>query len=64
MILNIIIIAAIIGATMAFLFGDRTKESAATGAASGIFITLSFLLQLFLFGLLSIAGIWLVTRIL
>lgn len=64
MILKILLIAAIVGASMAFFFGNRTKEDAATGAASGVVLVFSFLVQLFFFGLMSIAGIWLVSRIL
>jgi hypothetical protein len=49
---------------MAFIFGNRTKGDAATGAAGGVLVALTFVVQLFFFGVMSIAGIWLVSRIL
>jgi hypothetical protein len=49
---------------MAIFFGKSTKENAAKGAAGGLLIALSFLIQLFFFGLISIAGIWVVSKIL
>ena len=64
MLLKILLIAAIVGASMAFIFGNRTKEDAATGAAGGVLVTLTFIVQLFFFGIMSIAGIWLVSHIL
>jgi hypothetical protein len=64
MFLKILLVAAIVGASMAFFFGNRTKEDAATGAAGGVMVAFSFLVQLFFFGIMSIAGIWLVSRIL
>lgn len=64
MLIKIFLIAAIIGASMAYFFGNRTKEDAATGAAGAVLVIATFLIQLFFFGLMSIAGIWLVGHIL
>jgi hypothetical protein len=64
MLLKILLIAAIIGGSMAFVFGNRTKEDAATGAAGGVLVALSFIIQLIFFGIMSIAGIWMVSHVL
>lgn len=63
MLLKILLISALIGSAMAIFFGKSTKENAVKGAAGGVLVALSFLIQLFFFGLLSIAGIWVVSKI-
>jgi hypothetical protein len=64
MLIKILLISALIGTAMAIFFGKSTKENAAKGAAGGLLIALSFMIQLFFFGIMSIAGIWVVSKIL
>lgn len=63
MLLQILLIAAIIGAALAYFFGGGTKKDVARGAAGGVLVTLGLLLQLLLFGVLSLVGIWLVRHL-
>ncbi len=61
--LKFLLIFAIFGAALGFLFNGRSSDSAKQGAAGGVLLAAFGLLQLFCFGILAIAGIWLVTRI-
>jgi hypothetical protein len=62
--IKFLLLFALLGATFGYLCNGKTKQSAGDGAASGILLALFGLLQLFLIGILALAGIWLVSRIL
>jgi len=63
-VIKFLLLFALLGAVLGFLFNGRTKESFGEGAAGGVLFAALGLVQLFFIGILSIAGIWLVMHIL
>ena len=58
-----LLLFALLGATLGYLFNGKSSDSAKQGAAGGALLAAIGLFQLTCFGVLAIAGIWLVTRV-
>ena len=63
-VIKFLLLFALLGAAYGYLFNGKTRESFSEGAAGGILFAALGLVQLFFIGILAIAGIWLVMRIL
>ena len=61
-VLSIIAIAAVIGWLIG-IFGSGKTEDAASGALTGAVMAGGCLFQLFIYGLMALAGLWLVKLI-
>ena len=56
--LKIVLIAAAVGAIVSYFSGEKKGEDAAAGAIGGAMFAGSCLLQLFFYGLMFMAAIW------
>jgi len=63
MIIKILIIAALIGASLSYFLGGKSKESALDGAAGGILVSTYVILQILVVGAIAMMGIWLIQKI-
>jgi hypothetical protein len=61
--IKFLVLFALVGAALGYLFNGKTSESAKQGAAGGVLLAAIGLFQLLCFGILAMAGIWLITRI-
>ena len=61
--IKFLVLFALVGAALGYLLNGRTSDSAKQGAASGVLLGAIGLFQLMCFGVLAIAGIWLITKI-
>ena len=61
--IKFLILFALVGAALGYLFNGRTSDSAKQGAAGGIVLATIGLFQVLCFGALAIAGIWLIAKI-
>ena len=61
--IKFLVLFALVGAALGYLFNGKTSDSAKQGAAGGVLLAAIGLFQLMCFGLLAMAGIWLITRI-
>jgi hypothetical protein len=62
-VLTIIAVVAIIGALIGFFGSGGKSEDAAAGAAAGAMFAGGCMFQLFIYGLMALAGIWLIKTI-
>lgn len=62
-VLTIIAVVAVIGALIGFLGGGGKSEDAAAGAAAGAIMAGGCLFQLFIYGLMALAGLWIIKLI-
>jgi hypothetical protein len=63
MIFKILIIAALIGASLSYFLNGKSKDSALEGAAGGILISTYVILQVLVLGTIALLGIWLIQKI-
>ena len=61
--IKFLLLFALLGAALGYLFNGKSSDSAKQGAAGGVLIAAIGLFQLLCFGALAIAGIWLIARI-
>lgn len=59
-VLAIIAVVAVIGALIGFLGSGGKTEDAAAGAATGAMMASGCIFQLLLYGLMALAGLWLI----
>lgn len=62
-VLTIIAVVAIIGALIGFFSDGGKSEDAAAGAAAGAMVAGGCLFQLFMYGLMALAGLWIIKLI-
>lgn len=62
-IIQILVLAALLGASITFLLGRRTKEDAMTGAAGGILVAAALIVRILAFGIMALFGIWFLAKI-
>jgi hypothetical protein len=62
-IIQILILAALIGGSLSFFLGRRTKDDAMTGAAGGILVAAAFMVRVLSFGIMALFGIWFLSKI-
>ena len=59
-VLTIIAVVAIIGALIGYFSSGGKSDEAAAGAAAGAMMAGGCMVQLFIFGLMALAGLWLI----